>query len=205
MDAQQHSLRLVDGYKIILASNSPRRKELLGGLGIDFEVRTLQGIDESYPDSLKGEDIPMYISSKKADAYKASMADDELIITADTIVYDQGRVLGKPKDAESARMMLRELSGHSHEVITGVSVVTKEKTVRFASTSRVFFDALTDDEINYYVQTYKPFDKAGAYGIQEWIGFIGVTRLEGSYFNVMGLPIQRLYKVLKDFPCKTER
>lgn len=202
MDAQQHSLRLVDGYKIILASNSPRRKELLGGLGIDFEVRTLQGIDESYPDSLKGEDIPMYISSKKADAYKASMADDELIITADTIVYDQGRVLGKPKDAESAKMMLRELSGHSHEVITGVSVVTKEKTVRFASTSRVFFDALTDDEIDYYVQTYKPFDKAGAYGIQEWIGFIGVTRLEGSYFNVMGLPIQRLYKVLKDFPCK---
>lgn len=204
MDAQQHSLRLVDGYKIILASNSPRRKELLGELGIDFEVRTLQGIDESYPDSLKGEDIPMYISSKKADAYKASMADDELIITADTIVYDQGRVLGKPKDAESARMMLRELSGHSHEVITGVSVVTKEKTVRFASTSRVFFDALTDDEINYYVQTYKPFDKAGAYGIQEWIGFIGVTRLEGSYFNVMGLPIQRLYKVLKDFPCKKD-
>lgn len=202
MDAQQHSLRLVDGYKIILASNSPRRKELLGGLGIDFEVRTLQGIDESYPDSLKGEDIPMYIASKKADAYKASMADDELIITADTIVYDQGRVLGKPKDAESAKMMLRELSGHSHEVITGVSVVTKEKTVRFASTSRVFFDALTDDEIDYYVQTYKPFDKAGAYGIQEWIGFIGVTRLEGSYFNVMGLPIQRLYKVLKDFPCK---
>ena len=202
MDAQQHSLRLVDGYKIILASNSPRRKELLGGLGIDFEVRTLQGIDESYPDSLKGEDIPMYISSKKADAYKASMADDELIITADTIVYDQGRVLGKPKDAESAKMMLRELSGHSHEVITGVSVVTKEKTVRFASTSRVFFDALTDDEIDYYVHTYKPFDKAGAYGIQEWIGFIGVTRLEGSYFNVMGLPIQRLYKVLKDFPCK---
>ena len=202
MDAQQHSLRLVDGYKIILASNSPRRKELLGGLGIDFEVRTLQGIDESYPDSLKGEDIPMYISSKKADAYKASMADDELIITADTIVYDQGRVLGKPKDAESAKMMLRELSGHSHEVITGVSVVTKEKTVRFASTSRVFFDALTDDEIDYYVHTYKPFDKAGAYGIQEWIGFIGVTRLEASYFNVMGLPIQRLYKVLKDFPCK---
>lgn len=202
MDAQQHSLRLVDEYKIILASNSPRRKELLGGLGIDFEVRTLQGIDESYPDSLKGEDIPMYISSKKADAYKASMADDELIITADTIVYDQGRVLGKPKDAESAKMMLRELSGHSHEVITGVSVVTKEKTVRFASTSKVFFDALTDDEIDYYVHTYKPFDKAGAYGIQEWIGFIGVTRLEGSYFNVMGLPIQRLYKVLKDFPCR---
>lgn len=199
MDAQQHSLRLVDGYKIILASNSPRRKELLGGLGIDFEVRTLQGIDESYPESLKGEDIPMYISEKKADAYKASMADDELIITADTIVYDQGQVLGKPKDAESAKAMLQQLSGHSHEVITGVSVVTKGKTVRFASTSKVFFDVLTDEEIDYYVQTYKPFDKAGAYGIQEWIGFIGVTRLEGSYFNVMGLPIQRLYKVLKDF------
>ena len=199
MDAQQHSLRLVEGYKVILASNSPRRKELLGGLGIDFEVRTLQGIDESYPSTLRGEDIPMHISAKKAEAYRATMADNEMIITADTIVYDNEKVLGKPRDREDAVRMLSQLSGHAHEVITGVSILTKSHTVQFASTSKVYFVALTDEEINYYVDTYKPFDKAGAYGIQEWIGFVGVTRIEGSYFNVMGLPIQRLYTELKNF------
>lgn len=199
MDAQLNSLRVVNEYKIVLASNSPRRKELLGGLGISFEVRTLQGIDESYPDTLRGEDIPKYISGKKAEAYLQQMACDELIITADTIVYDNEQVLGKPKDAKEAKAMLRQLSGHSHEVITGVSIVTKQKTVQFASTSKVFFADLTDEEIDYYVANYKPFDKAGAYGIQEWIGFVGVTRIEGSYFNVMGLPIQRLYTELKNF------
>ena len=199
MDAQQHSFRLVEGYKVILASNSPRRKELLGGLGIDFEVRTLSDIDESYPDTLQGEDIPMFISAKKAEAYKQGMADDEMIITADTIVYDNGHVLGKPKDRGEAIQMLRELSGHAHEVITGVSIVTKEKTVQFASTSKVTFATLTDEEIAYYVDHYKPYDKAGAYGIQEWIGYVAVTRIEGSYFNVMGLPIQRLYTELKQF------
>lgn len=197
MDAQQHSLRMVEGYQVILASNSPRRKELLGGLGISFKVRTLQDIDESYPDTLRGEEIPIYISGKKAEAYRQTMADDELIITADTIVYDHNKVLGKPRNREEAIHMLRELSGHAHEVITGVSIVTKEKTVQFASTSKVFFAALTDEEIAYYVDAYQPFDKAGAYGIQEWIGFVGVTRIEGSYFNVMGLPIQRLYTELK--------
>jgi septum formation protein len=190
---------LVEGYKVILASNSPRRKELLGGLGIDFEVRTLSDIDESYPDTLQGEDIPMFISAKKAEAYKQGMADDEMIITADTIVYDNGHVLGKPKDRGEAIQMLRELSGHAHEVITGVSIVTKEKAVQFASTSKVTFAALTDEEIAYYVDHYKPYDKAGAYGIQEWIGYVAVTRIEGSYFNVMGLPIQRLYTELKQF------
>lgn len=199
MDVQLNSLRVVNDYKIVLASNSPRRKELLGGLGVSFEVRTLQDIDESYPDTLKGEDIPKFISGKKAEAYLKTMADDELIITADTIVYDDEQVLGKPKDAEDAKRMLRQLSGHAHEVITGVSIVTKQKTVQFASTSKVFFADLSDDEIDYYVARYKPFDKAGAYGIQEWIGFVGVTRIEGSYFNVMGLPIQRLYTELKNF------
>ena len=199
MDAQQHGLRLVEGYKVILASNSPRRKELLGGLGIPFEVRTLKDIDESYPDSLRGEEIPMFISGKKAEAYKQKMADDEMIITADTIVYDHGQVLGKPKDREEAISMLRHLSGHAHEVITGVSIVTKEKTRQFASTSKVYFDTLADDEIIYYVDNYHPFDKAGAYGVQEWIGYVAVTRIEGSYFNVMGLPIQRLYTELKSF------
>ncbi len=199
MDAQQHSLRLVEGYRVILASNSPRRKELLGGLGIDFEVRTLSGIDESYPSSLKGEDIPIFISGKKAEAYKYTMADDEMIITADTIVYDNGKVLGKPKDRDEAIRMLRELSGHAHEVITGVSIVTKERTVQFASTSQVYFAELTEEEIAYYVDTFQPYDKAGAYGIQEWIGYVAVTRIEGSYFNVMGLPIQRLYTELKKY------
>lgn len=197
MDAQQHSLRLVEGYKVVLASNSPRRKELLGGLGIDFTVRTLDGIDESFPDTLKGEEIPVYIAGKKAEAYRSTMADDEMIITADTIVYDQGQVLGKPHGRQEAIHMLRELSGHAHEVITGVSIVTKEKVVQFASTSKVFFAPLSDEEIEYYVDHYRPFDKAGSYGIQEWIGFIAVTRIEGSYFNVMGLPIQRLYTELK--------
>lgn len=199
MDAQQHSLRLVEGYRVVLASNSPRRKELLGGLGIDFEVRTLQDIDESFPDTLEGKEIPLYISGKKAEAYKQTMADDEMIITADTIVYDNGKVLGKPRNREEAVLMLHELSGHAHEVITGVSIVTKKKTVQFASTSHVHFVALTDAEIAYYVDEYKPFDKAGAYGIQEWIGFVAVTRIEGSYFNVMGLPIQQLYTELKKF------
>ena len=197
MDAQQHGFRLVEGYKVILASNSPRRKELLGGLGIDFEVRTLSDIDESYPNALRGEDIPMFISGKKAEAYKQGMADDEMIITADTIVYDNGQVLGKPKNRGEAVQMLKGLSGHAHEVITGVSIVTKKKTVQFASTSKVTFAALTDEEIAYYVDTDKPYDKAGAYGIQEWIGYVAVTRIEGSYFNVMGLPIQKLYSELK--------
>ena len=197
MDAQQHGFRLVEGYKVILASNSPRRKELLGGLGIDFEVRTLSDIDESYPNALRGENIPMFISGKKAEAYKQGMADDEMIITADTIVYDNGQVLGKPKNRGEAVQMLKGLSGHAHEVITGVSIVTKKKTVQFAFTSKVTFAALTDEEIAYYVDTYKPYDKAGAYGIQEWIGYVAVTRIEGSYFNVMGLPIQKLYSELK--------
>jgi len=184
-------------YRVVLASNSPRRKELLAGLGIDFVVRTLQGIDESYPEDLKGEDIPKYISGQKAKAYKALMADDELIITADTIVYVDGEVLGKPKDFEDARRMFHLMSGRKHEVITGVSIVTKEKTVQFATTTNVTFAFLTDEEIDYYIEKYHPYDKAGAYGIQEWIGYIGITGIEGSYFNVVGLPVQRLYTELK--------
>ncbi|MCQ2257201.1 MAG: Maf-like protein [Bacteroidaceae bacterium] len=189
----------ISKYKIILASNSPRRKELLGGLGLSFEVKTMPGIDESYPETLRGEEIPKYISAKKAEAYRDVMRNDEMYITADTIVYDADEVLGKPQSREDAIRMLRQLSGHSHDVITGVSIVTKEKTVQFASTSKVFFSDLTDEEIEYYVDNYRPYDKAGAYGIQEWIGFVGVSRIEGSYFNVMGLPVQRLFTELKKF------
>ena len=189
-------------YKIVLASNSPRRKELLAGLGLQFEVCTLKGIDESYPDNLKGEEIPKHISMKKAQAYLPTMEDNELLITADTIVYTKdaegnGTVLGKPQDAAEAHAMLRTLSGKNHEVITGVNILTKKKHCIFAVTSEVSFAELTDEEIDYYIENYRPFDKAGAYGIQEWIGFIGVNGLRGSYFNVMGLPVQRLYEELK--------
>lgn len=184
-------------YNVILASNSPRRRELLGGLGIEYQVKTIPGIDESYPESLKGEEIPIHISQKKAEAYLQQMQDNDLIITADTIVYQDGMVLGKPADEAEAIKMLQLLSGHTHQVITGVSVVTKQKVKSFAVTTQVTFASLTDEEIQYYVQHYRPYDKAGSYGIQEWIGFIGVTGIEGSYFNVMGLPVQRLYTELK--------
>ena len=183
-------------YHIILASNSPRRKELLGGLGLDYEVRTLPGIDESYPETLQGEDIPVYISSKKASAYLDSLKNNELLITADTIVWLDGRVLGKPSDEEEACQMLRDLSGKTHQVITGVTLATTAFQKSFASVSQVTFASLTEEEIKYYVNHYHPMDKAGSYGVQEWIGFIGVERIEGSYFNVMGLPVQRLYREL---------
>lgn len=185
-------------YHIILASNSPRRRELLSGLGVDYEVRTLPGVDESYPDTLSGEDIPVYISREKAAAYLPSIAPDELIITADTIVWLDGRVLGKPADEADACRMLRKLSGRTHRVITGVTLSTAAFQKSFAVTSEVEFAPLTEEEITYYVDHYRPLDKAGAYGVQEWIGFIGVRRLSGSYFNVMGLPIQRLYQELKE-------
>lgn len=186
-------------HKIILASGSPRRKELLAGLGYEFEVRLLPGIDESYPDGLTGEEIAQHISRCKAEPYKSSMSPDELIITADTIVYLDGEVLGKPKDEADAHRMLRNLSGKTHQVITGVTLLTQQAQHTFDSVSEVTFAELTDDEIDYYIKNFHPIDKAGAYGIQEWIGYVGVTRMEGSYFNVMGLPVQRLYTELKKF------
>ena len=188
-------------YKIILASNSPRRRELLAGLGLDFTVKVISGIDESWPHSLKGEDIPLYISREKAAPYRQTIAEDELVITADTIVYVDGEVLGKPHDKADARRMLRLISGRWHEVITGVTLMTAAKERSFAVTTRVRFCNLTDDEINRYVESGLPMDKAGAYGIQEWIGYVGVEAIEGSYFNVVGLPVQRLYRELINF-CK---
>lgn len=185
-------------YHIILASNSPRRRELLSGLGLDYEVRTLPGIDESYPETLQGEEIPVYISSQKASAYLGELKENELLITADTIVWLDGRVLGKPSDEEDACQMLRALSGKTHQVITGVTLATTTFQKSFASVSQVTFATLSDEEIKYYISRYHPMDKAGSYGVQEWIGFIGVERIEGSYFNVMGLPVQRLYRELKE-------
>lgn len=186
-------------HKIVLASGSPRRKELLSGLGLEFEVRLLPGIDESYPEGLTGEDIAMAISKKKADAYKDTMKPDELIITADTIVCLDGLVLGKPHDVIEAVSMLKTLRGRTHQVITGITLLTTKRKHSFATISHVTFAHLSDKEIDYYVTHYHPLDKAGAYGIQEWIGYVGVERIEGSYFNVMGLPVQRLYKELKQF------
>lgn len=188
-----------DRYQIILASNSPRRKELLGGLDIPFKVRVLDGIDEGYPQDLPTKDIAGYISQKKAAAYRQSIAADELIITADTIVILGEKVMGKPKDAGEAVTMLHELSGKTHQVITGVCLTTREKQVCFSVETDVTFKTLSDSEITYYIDHYHPFDKAGAYGIQEWIGHVGVTGMNGSYFNVMGLPVQRIYEALKDF------
>lgn len=184
-------------YHIILASNSPRRRELLAGLDITYEVKVLPGIDESYPDGLSAEEIPQYISRRKAEAYEAVRQPDDLIITADTIVWTDGRVLGKPEDEAGAMEMLRLLSGRTHQVITGVTLSAVSGMRTFAVTSEVTFDVLAEEEIDYYVKRYRPLDKAGAYGIQEWIGYVGVSALHGSYFNVMGLPVQRLYKELK--------
>ena len=183
-------------YQIILASNSPRRKELMSGLGVDYVVRTLPDVDESYPDTLQGEEIPAYISREKAEAYQSMIEPDELLITADTIVWMNGEVLGKPKDREDAIRMLRKLSGASHQVITGVCLTTKGWQNSFTVTTDVTFAVLSEEEIVYYVDKYSPMDKAGAYGVQEWIGFIGVENISGSYYNIMGLPVQRLYKEL---------
>ncbi|MBQ3361325.1 MAG: septum formation protein Maf, partial [Prevotella sp.] len=164
-----------------------------------FEVRVIQDIDESYPSDLPTKDIAEYISHKKAAVYQQQMAPDELIITADTIVVLGNEVMGKPHDEADARRMLRELSGQTHQVITGVTLTTIQKQVSFSVETDVAFKQLSDSEIDYYVSHYKPFDKAGAYGIQEWIGHIGVTALQGSYFNVMGLPVQRIYEALRQF------
>jgi len=186
-------------YHIILASNSPRRRELLGGLGIPFEVKVLPDIEESYPADLPVSQIAEYIAREKALAYRDLMADNDLIITADTVVIVGDEVMGKPVDASDARRMLKKLSGVTHQVTTGVCLTTKTRQHHFSVTTDVTFKSLTDEEINHYIEVYKPFDKAGAYGIQEWIGYIGVTSLNGSYFNVMGLPVQRIYNELATF------
>ena len=181
--------RINERYKVILASNSPRRRELLAGLGLQFEVRVLADIDENYPPTLPATQIAKYIAHKKAEANRAIMAKNEMIITADTIVVVDDMVMGKPTDDADAIRMLSTLSGKTHKVITGVCITTLNKQTVFDVTTGVTFKTLTDEEINYYITHFHPTDKAGAYGIQEWIGYIGVTGLEGSYYNVMGLPV----------------
>lgn len=187
-------------YKVVLASASPRRKELMLGLDVEFEVRRLPDVDESFPPELQGGDIPLHISREKANAYRPFMAPDELVITADTIVWCNGAALGKPADEDDARRMLRDMSGKTHSVFTGVAITTKDTQYSFVAKSDVTFAALDDEEIEYYIAKYRPMDKAGAYGVQEWIGYIGISNIVGSYFNVMGLPVQRLYSELKKIP-----
>lgn len=189
-------------YKIILASNSPRRRELLAGLDVDFEVKVLPGVDESYPPTLDAYDVAQYIAHKKAEAHRCLLQDDKtLVLTADTVVIvpqaDHAEILGKPKDAADARRMLHMLSGKTHHVVTGVCLTTRQRQRQFSVSTEVAFRKLDDSEIDYYIDRYRPYDKAGAYGIQEWIGYVGCAGLKGSYYNVMGLPVQRIYEEMK--------
>lgn len=185
-------------FRIILASGSPRRKQLLEELGLKFDVIT-RDYPETYPEELRGEDIALYLSGGKADLFRNELSENEIIITADTIVWCNGEVLGKPSDKKEAFSMIKTLSGNTHQVITGVTLLSVTAERSFSEITSVSFDFLTDAEINYYIDNFKPFDKAGAYGIQEWIGLAACTRIEGSYFNVVGLPVQRLYRELIDF------
>ena len=186
-------------YNIVLASKSPRRQELLKGIGVDFMILTKE-VDESFPAKLPLIDVAPFLSLKKAKAFEdAELPDNYMVITADTVVIVENEILGKPKDRDDAVRMMNLLSGKVHKVVTGVTVHTKEKTKTFSVISKVTFETLDNQEVDYYIDNFRPYDKAGAYGVQEWIGYIGVSNVEGSYFNVMGLPTQRLYKVLKEF------
>jgi len=192
-------LENISGYNLILASNSPRRNELMNGLGLKYSVKILKDVDESYPEKLKGSEVALYVASKKAEAFRKHLKKNDLVITADTIVCMDDQVFGKPSDREEAIGMLQALSGRSHWVYTGVCLTGSKSQRSFTAATEVFFATLTEEEILWYVEHYKPFDKAGAYGVQEWIGFVGVERISGSYFNVMGLPVHKLYTELKEF------
>lgn len=185
-------------YKLILASGSPRRRQLMKEAGFDFEIR-LKDTEEQYPDSLEVTQVPEYLAHLKAAAFQGELQEEELLVTADTVVCLDNRILGKPHDREHAVCMLRQLSGRKHTVVTGVCLTTNRKQESFSVFTDVFFKELTEEEIVYYVDRYQPFDKAGAYGIQEWIGYIGIKRIEGSFYNVMGLPVQKLYEAINNF------
>lgn len=186
-------------YNIVLGSNSPRRRELLSGIDIDYQLRVPDEVDESYPSDMPFEDVPVFLAQRKASAGMDSLNEGELLLTADTIVVLEGSVLGKPANMEEVHNMLTCLSGKKHQVITGVCLTSIDNQVSFADITEVTFAELTSEEIAYYGSKYNPIDKAGAYGVQEWIGYIGVDHLNGSYFNVMGLPIHRVYQAIKNF------
>lgn len=186
-------------YNVILGSNSPRRRELLGGLGIDFTVKTIDCLDESFPPHLRRQEAAIYIATQKAEAFRDLLQENDLVITADTIVCVDDEILGKPQDEADAKRMLRTLSGRDHTVVTAVVVATRQRTEKVAVSTEVSFAVLSDDMIDYYISHYRPLDKAGAYGIQEWIGLVGVRGISGSMYNVIGLPVQRLCEILVSF------
>lgn len=190
---------LIKSKRIILASASPRRKELMEGLGLNFTIDTRNNFQEVVPDGLDVNLVPEYLAKGKSYGFHRELEDDEIIITADTMVMCDGKILGKPSDKENAMQMLKMLQSNTHTVITGVCIRSREKEDSFSVTTKVFFNELSDEELDYYIENYRPYDKAGAYGVQEWIGHIGISRIEGSYFNVMGLPVQRLYTELQKF------
>ena len=186
-------------YNIILASKSPRRQQLLKELGINFTIYTKDGIKENFPDNLIKEEIPVFLSKVKANCYNDIIRENTILITSDTIVWHKDKILGKPKNKNEANKILQFLSGGKHTVITGVTLKSKYKEHSFFCSTDVFFKNLSSDEIEYYIKNYKPYDKAGAYGIQEWIGYIGIKKIYGSYFNVVGLPVQKLFVELEKF------
>lgn len=187
----------MDKLKLILASKSPRRQSLIESLGFPFEVR-IKEVDEVYPVELAPEKVPVFLAELKAQPLISQLIEGEVLITSDTVVINEGDILGKPKDAEDACNMLQSLSGKSHKVVTGVCIQSKSMKISFAETTIVHFSVLTEAEINYYIENFKPYDKAGSYGIQEWIGAIAVHKIEGCYYNVMGLPVHQVYKTLKE-------
>jgi len=191
-------LQNLERYEIILASKSPRRQQLLSDLGLKFTVRSMD-VPEKFPTGLGMTEIPVFLAELKAEAFRSHLKNNQIVITADTIVWLDGEVLGKPTDYDDGFRMLKNLSGKKHEVITGVCLLSAEKKISFHALTDVWFKSLTDEEIHYYLENFRPYDKAGAYGIQEWIGYVAIIRIEGSFYNVMGLPIQSLYEHLKSF------
>lgn len=185
-------------YKVILASQSPRRQDLLKGLDFEFEIRVAD-IDEVFPDHLVKEEIPVFLAQEKAKAMTSGLEDNDILITADTIVWQNNKAVNKPEDRADAFKMIKELSSEMHTVYTGVQLTSVNKKVSFFAETKVYFSEISDQEINYYIDKYKPYDKAGAYGIQEWIGYIAIEKIEGSYFNVMGFPVHMVYQKLKEF------
>ena len=191
----------LQGYTIVLASGSPRRQQFMKELDANFEVR-LKEVDEIYPDKLKGAEITDFLAELKAKALEESLSADEILITSDTIVWHEGRALGKPRDYQDALAMLKSLSGKTHEVITSVCIKNMKKSDTFHEITKVTFNELADDEIKYYLDNYQPFDKAGSYGIQEWIGLVAIAKIEGSYANVVGMPVDKVYRHLVQFTAK---
>lgn len=191
--------KILQGRKIILASASPRRKELLGGLGVEFTIDTKNSFEEIAPEGLPFTQYPEYMAKGKSHGFHRDLLPDEILVTADTMVLCSDEIMGKPIDRADAIRMVQKLQNNRHSVLTGVCIRSLEKEVCFTASTDVFFDELSQEEIEYYVDTYRPFDKAGAYGVQEWVGYAGIKRIEGSYFNVVGLPVQMLYQKLKEF------